>query len=934
MADANIGKAYVQIIPSTKGIKGALANLMKGEADDAGQKAGDSLASRIKSALVKASIGTAVAAVFKSALDEGAKLEQSIGGIETLFKDSAGKMESYAKQAFKTAGLSANDYMEQATSFAAGLIKSCGGDTAKATEIANMAMIDMSDNMNKMGSNAEDIQNAYQGFAKQNYTMLDNLKLGYGGTKEEMQRLLEDAQKLTGVKYDIDNLSDVYSAIHAIQEDLDITGTTAKEASTTFSGSFGMMKASAQNLLGYMATGMDIGPAVKDLVESASTFVFGNALPMIGRFALAIPGALASGIKTAIPLMIEKGKEVIQSFGEGMAKEFPALAGIFNNLLPILETVGGAIGAWKIAEMLMKIPAAISTVMGPISSFLGAVTAAGGGISGFGTAIMSLIGGPITLITAGIAAVVAAFMHLWNTNEEFRTAMIEIWDGIVAKVNEFCQGVVDRVNALGFDFQDITEVLKAIWNGFCEILAPVFEVAFQLVADVLSVALDILMGLLEMFTAPFSGGWEQFGTGLSTIAGAAWDLICSVFSNAFALIGDLLNVFLGWFGTSWQELWAGVQSFFENIWTSICDFFEGIWTSIIDFCSSAWEMISNIISLGIQTCAELIHAAFDLITIPFQLIWQNCGDFLKEVWSNMTEYLNQVWQNISQTCQEVWKNVSDFLRQTWGNIKSNVEAFFTPIRDFIMKVWENVKQKTAEIWNGISSTISAILGNIRNTISNIFENIRNTISNVINSIRNFVRSGFEAVKSNIVNPIQNAYGMVSAIFGNIKTAISNKIIAARDVVRNAIDRIRSFFNFSWSLPRLRLPHITISGSFSLTPPSVPHFGISWYAKAMDAGMILNSPTIFGFDGNRFLGGGEAGPEVVVGLQSLMSMVRDAVEEAKGNGDTIDYAALAAVIVDAIRQLHLETIIELDSRVMAKGLIREIDKELQRLAVAK
>lgn len=172
MADgASIGKAYVQIVPSAKGMRGALEALLKGDAEQAGDQAGNSIASKLKSALVTAGIGAAVAGIFKSAIDEGAKLEQSIGGIETLFKGSASQMETYAKQAFKTAGLSANDYMEQATSFAAGLIKSTGGDTKKAADIANMAMIDMSDNMNKMGSNAEDIQNAYQGFAKQNYTI-------------------------------------------------------------------------------------------------------------------------------------------------------------------------------------------------------------------------------------------------------------------------------------------------------------------------------------------------------------------------------------------------------------------------------------------------------------------------------------------------------------------------------------------------------------------------------------------------------------------------------------------------------------------------------------------------------------------------------------------------------------------------------------------
>lgn len=175
MAEATLGKAYVQILPSANGIKGQLTKVLGCETEQAGDSLGKRLGSRIKNALVTAGIGAAVGGVIKSAISEGSKLEQSIGGIETLFKSSAGKVEQYAKDAFRTAGLSANEYMEQATSFAAGLVASCGGDTAKAAEVANTALIDMSDNANKMGSNMEDLQNAYQGFAKQNYTMLDNL---------------------------------------------------------------------------------------------------------------------------------------------------------------------------------------------------------------------------------------------------------------------------------------------------------------------------------------------------------------------------------------------------------------------------------------------------------------------------------------------------------------------------------------------------------------------------------------------------------------------------------------------------------------------------------------------------------------------------------------------------------------------------------------
>ena len=255
---STIATAYVQIVPSALGMRNKIREELGGEAESAGKSAGQSIGSNIvstmKNVLVAAGVGNAI----KEAFEEGAAKQQSVGGVETLFKDSAETVKKYADEAYRSAGLSANSYMETVTGFSASLLQGLGGDTATAAEIANMAIVDMADNSNKMGSSMESIQNAYQGFAKQNYTMLDNLKLGYGGTKEEMKRLLADAEKLSGIHYDLENLSDVYSAIHVIQEDLDITGTTAKEAATTFSGSMAAMKAAGKNVLASLALGEDI----------------------------------------------------------------------------------------------------------------------------------------------------------------------------------------------------------------------------------------------------------------------------------------------------------------------------------------------------------------------------------------------------------------------------------------------------------------------------------------------------------------------------------------------------------------------------------------------------------------------------------------------------------------------------------------------------
>lgn len=343
-----LAKAYVQIVPSAEGIQGSISHIMGGEASSAGESAGTLLGTKLVGTLKKVIAAAGIGKVISDSLNLGGALQQSIGGIETLFGAGGRSIEEYAKsvgksvdavkdeyaslmqsqqtvfdnaaQAYRTVGLSANEYMEQTTSFAASLLSSVSKDTNAAAQLANMAMVDMADNANKMGTDMASIQNAYQGFAKQNYTMLDNLKLGYGGTQAEMQRLLTDAEKLSGVHYELGNLADMYSAIHIIQTDLDITGTTAKEAATTLTGSFAAMKAAAQNVLGDWSTGADLTAPMQALADTARTFLQGNLLPMIGNVLAGIP-QLVYGL---VPEVLQTGTELVSSLAAGFAQGIPA----------------------------------------------------------------------------------------------------------------------------------------------------------------------------------------------------------------------------------------------------------------------------------------------------------------------------------------------------------------------------------------------------------------------------------------------------------------------------------------------------------------------------------------------------------------------------------------------------------------------------------
>ena len=373
-----MAKAYVQIVPSAQGIRAALTDVFGEETDGLGEKTGQSIGAQLVGTIKKVVAAAGIGKLISDSLNMGGALQQSIGGIETLFGAGGRSIEEYAqsvgksvdevkdeyaslmqsqqivfdnaKQAYKTVGLSANDYMEQTTSFAASLLSSVSQDTNAAAQLANMAMVDMADNANKMGTDMQDIQNAYQGFAKQNYTMLDNLKLGYGGTQAEMQRLLKDAEKISGVHYDLGNLADMYSAIHVIQQEMDITGTTAKEASTTLTGSFASMKAAAENVLADWSTGADLTEPLQALAGTAQTFLEGNLLPMIGNMLQGIPQL----VYTLVPTILQSGTDLLNSLAEGFAQGIPDfLSNALPQLLSFTEELRANAGSFVDAGLNM-----------------------------------------------------------------------------------------------------------------------------------------------------------------------------------------------------------------------------------------------------------------------------------------------------------------------------------------------------------------------------------------------------------------------------------------------------------------------------------------------------------------------------------------------------------------------------------------------------
>lgn len=521
-----LAKAYVQIVPSAEGIQGKITEALGGEPAAAGDAAGQSLGAQLVGTLKKVIAAAGIGKIISESINLGGALQQSLGGVETLFKDSADTVKAYAAQAYKTVGLSANDYMEQTTSFAASLLSSVSQDTQAAADLANMAMVDMADNSNKMGTSMQDIQNAYQGFAKQNYTMLDNLKLGYGGTQAEMQRLLKDAEKISGVHYDLGNLADMYSAIHVIQKEMDITGTTAKEASTTLTGSFAAMKAAAENVLADWSTGADLTAPLQGLVETAQTFLVGNLLPMIGNVLAGIPEL----VYTLVPEILQSGTQLVTSLAEGFTQGIPdflsnalpqllqfteelrANAGVFVDagLNLITQLLNGLIAG--LPDLIAYVPDIIINICGVINDNMPKILAQGVSI--------------IVQLIAGLVQTVPSLLANWKKILEAVLSVISAinWLNIGKTI---LTGVANGVKSMG------SSLLNAFKGGFSSALAWIKSLPSQ--------AVQWGKNLIQRFINGLTGKGGAVGAG-------------AIAATAGATIAKTAS------GNDWSSVWADANA--------------------------------------------------------------------------------------------------------------------------------------------------------------------------------------------------------------------------------------------------------------------------------------------------------------------------------------------------------------------------------------
>lgn len=636
---------------------------------------------------------TAVVAVGKAAISSYADYEQLVGGVETLFDESSATVIANAQNAYKTAGMSANEYMETVTSFSASLLQSLGGDTKAAADKADMAITDMSDNANKMGTSIEMIQNAYNGFAKQNYTMLDNLKLGYGGTKEEMQRLLDDASKLSGIEYDISSYSDIVDAIHIVQNEMGITGTTAKEASSTISGSLASAKASWQNLLTGIADGnQDVGGLITQFFDSIVT-VADNIVPRIAQ----VMGTLPQLITDLVPKLLTKVSELI------------------DILLPVV--VDGAVSLLNaIVQVLPQL----------VTSILNALPALISGIEQVFYAIVDALPQLMTVICEALPVLIPQLVD----------ALVNMIVYLATHIAEIIQPLIDN----------LPEIIIAIVNALMDNLPALIEGAVQLVIGIVQAIPQIIMALIEalptVIQSILEGLWNALPLlleGIISIVGEIGTAIWDILSGFFTALGE-------WFGGLWESIktifapvveWFG--NLFSTIWNSIVSVFStvGSWVydniiaPVANFFKGLWEGIVSAFHTVIDPWIEIIKRA---ATLVYNTIIVPIKNFFTDLWNSIVGIFSKVsgWftDNIATPIKNIFSNIWNAMKNGASNAWEGIKSVFSKVTDW----FKNIFSKAWQAVKNVFSTGGKIFDGIKDGIVNAFKTVVNAIIRGINKV--------------------------------------------------------------------------------------------------------------------------------------------------------------------------------------------------------
>ena len=737
----------------SSGLKQAQTSIqnLKSQASASLDKVSESLSSfgssatKLGAGLTAGLTAPAVAGVTKI-IKSYADLEQSLGGVETLFKDNGtsaiGLAKKYnitakeaqamydtmeakgasvlsnANNAFKTAGVSANQYMQQVTSFSATLLQGLGGDTEKAAQYADKALVQMADNANKMGTNMSDIQNAYQGFAKDNYTMLDNLKLGYGGTAGEMARLVNESGVLNGeFEATAQNVKDIpfHTLIEAIgitQDRLGITGTTAKEASETVSGSFQAMKASFENLVAGLGHGeADIYGLFENLKETVLTFK-NNVVRVLLTIWDNLP--LEPWQKWIGLIAVSAGPALIAIGG---------VISVIGKLVGTISFIAGAVS--KVSAWFTLLNSGGSALSVTFAKIVG---------------VVSSLGAPFLVVIAVIASLIAILVGVYNTSEEFRNKVNSAFEAVRTTVTSAIQEVVSFV-------MEIFGTLISWWNEN--------HALFEQTATTVWNAIKSVVETVTNFLAPFI---EATWNNIVSVVSVAWDILKVVIETA-------LNVILG-------------------IIKAVMQIINGDW-------SGAWETIKQVL----VTCWEGMKALLQIAFEGFLTIIQTALTGIKSVWDNswnaISSFLSTIWEAIKSAISNAWEAIKSTISTALGATKSIIQNIWNSIVSFLTGILEKIKSGITNSWENIKSAISNAIENIKNVVLNGWNNVVSTVMNAGTRIVSAVRSGFDNAVASARNFVSSAinvgYNLIMGFVNGVRNAAGALIDAVGGAVRGAIN---------------------------------------------------------------------------------------------------------------------------------------------------
>lgn len=739
---------------------------MEKQADKTDGKMGK-LASTLSKALAAGAVAAAagIVALGKAAITAYADYEQLVGGVDTLFKDSSKEVQKYAANAYKTAGMSANQYMETVTGFSASLLQSLSGDTSKAAKVADMALSDMSDNANKMGTSMESIKDAYGGFAKQNYTMLDNLKLGYGGTKTEMERLLKDAEKFSGVHYDINNLNDVYQAIHVIQGELDITGTTVKEASTTIQGSTAAMKGAWTNLLVGFADGtQDMDKLVKDFIDSVGT-VASNVLPRIGEVMSSIGGIIREHlpeikeqIKTWISDLLDSiiadlpsgFQELATVIKDTLGTAFEVIENFFGWIVDHGDLVISLLAGITAGFVAFKTAVAISAIIDACTKALEGMTVAQAILNG----VMAV--NPFTWIALAIGALITVITLLILNWDKVKEVATKCWDAIKeawGKAGEWFGEIGESIKEA---FQMAWDKVQEIWN----------KVADWFNTNVIEPVKNFFSSIGEAISGFFSSAWDTIKN--------VWTTVATWFdTNVIQPIKNFFQPLVDWF----MQLWNSISATFRTTFEVISQLAEGCWNAIV----LIWGVVRDWFNTNIITpLTEFFTTLWEFIKTAAQTAW----DFIVSVWTVVSGWFNDnIIKPITDFFTKMWDAISSAAQKAWNKIKSVwnvVKGWFNdnlikPVTNFFSEMWDKLKTGASNAWEGIKSVFSKVTNWFKDTFTKAWTAVKNVFSTggkIFDGIKEGIASTFKTV--------------VNGIIGGI-----NKVIKVPfDAINNALRKIR------------------------------------------------------------------------------------------------------------------------------------------------